>query len=467
VTHPYSLAPKFGHLMRSITFKLTIAFLLVGLTGAMLVAAISWQRTRTAFSQFILNQEQQTLVDNLLQYYQTNGSWDGLDRNLQSFGIAPFSSDNRRDSRRGWGRFTLVGSDRTVVYSNLAGQTGQRVSNSELENAFPLEVNSQGIGWLLLDPAPRDSIPDSPEQNFLSNVNSATLLSALIATALALTIGGLLAFTMTRSLRELTEATVEIAKGKLGKQVKVRSKDELGELAQSFNRMSLDLERATQARRQMTADIAHDLRSPLSVITGYAEALSDGKLEGTPEVYAILHQETRLLSRLIDDLRTLSLADAGELPLTPQPIQPRVLLEQVAARHAVAAQQKEIVLRVDAGDNLPMVQVDIERMAQVLDNLILNAFRFTPAQGEVTLTAHTSEGSVQIQVRDTGSGIAAADLEHIFDRFYRGDTARPQNGESGLGLAIARSIVEAHGGSIRADSVPGQGATFTISLQAR
>jgi two-component system sensor histidine kinase BaeS len=453
--------------MRSITFKLTIAFLLVGLTGAMLVAAISWQRTRTAFSQFILNQEQQTLVDNLLQYYQTNGSWDGLDRNLQSFGIAPFSSDNRRDSRRGWGRFTLVGSDRTVVYSNLAGQTGQRVSNSELENAFPLEVNSQGIGWLLLDPAPRDSIPDSPEQNFLSNVNSATLLSALIATALALTIGGLLAFTMTRSLRELTEATVEIAKGKLGKQVKVRSKDELGELAQSFNRMSLDLERATQARRQMTADIAHDLRSPLSVITGYAEALSDGKLEGTPEVYAILHQETRLLSRLIDDLRTLSLADAGELPLTPQPIQPRVLLEQVAARHAVAAQQKEIVLRVDAGDNLPMVQVDIERMAQVLDNLILNAFRFTPAQGEVTLTAHTSEGSVQIQVRDTGSGIAAADLEHIFDRFYRGDTARPQNGESGLGLAIARSIVEAHGGSIRADSVPGQGATFTISLQAR
>jgi two-component system sensor histidine kinase BaeS len=452
--------------MRSITFKLTIAFLLVGLTGALLAAVFSWQRTRTAFSQFILNQAQQTLVDNLIQYYQINGSWDGLDRNLQSFGIAPFPSDNRRDSRRGWGRFTLVGSDRTVVYSNLAGQTGQRVSNSELENAFPLEVNSQGIGWLLLDPAPRDSIPDSPEQNFLSNVNSATLLSALIATALALTIGGLLAFSMTRSLRELTEATVEIAEGKLGKQVKVRSNDELGELAQSFNRMSLDLERATQARRQMTADIAHDLRSPLSVITGYAEALSDGKLEGTPEVYAILHQETRHLSRLIDDLRTLSLADAGELQLTLQSVQPCSLLEQAAARHALAAQQKDIVLRVDAGDNLPAVQVDIERMAQVLDNLILNAFRYTPAQGEITLAAHTSQGSVQIQVRDTGSGIAAADLAHIFDRFYRGDASRPQNGESGLGLAIAKSIIEAHGGTIAVESVPGQGATFTIALKA-
>jgi two-component system sensor histidine kinase BaeS len=452
--------------MRSITFKLTIAFLLVGLTGALLAAVFSWQRTRTAFSQFILNQEQQTLVDNLLQYYQINGSWDGLDRNLRSFGIAPFPSDNRHDSGRGWTRFTLVGSDRTVVYSNLAGQTGQRVSSSELENAFPLEVNSQGIGWLLLDPAPRDSIPDSPEQNFLSNVNSATLLSALIATALALTIGGLLAFTMTRSLRELTEATVEIAKGKLGKQVKVRSNDELGELARSFNRMSLDLERATQARRQMTADIAHDLRSPLSVITGYAEALSDGKLEGTPEVYAILHQETRHLSRLIDDLRTLSLADAGELQLTLQSVQPCSLLEQAAARHALAAQQKDIVLRVDAGDNLPAVQVDIERMAQVLDNLILNAFRYTPAQGEITLAAHTSQGSVQIQVRDTGSGIAAADLAHIFDRFYRGDASRPQNGESGLGLAIAKSIIEAHGGTIAVESVPGQGATFTIALKA-
>jgi two-component system sensor histidine kinase BaeS len=452
--------------MRSITFKLTIAFLLVGLTGAMLVALISWQHTQRAFKQFILNQEQQTLVDNLLQYYQVNGSWYGLDLNLHSFGVDPSSSTNHRESRRGWAGFTLVGSDRSVIYSNLPGKDSKTISSSDLENAFPLVVDGQDIGWLLLDPTPKESIPDSPEQNFLSTVNSATLLSALIATALALTIGGLLAFTMTRSLRELTEATVEIAKGKLGKQVKVRSKDELGELAQSFNQMSLDLERATQARRQMTADIAHDLRSPLSVITGYAEALSDGKLEGTPEVYAILHQETRLLGRLIDDLRILSLADAGELPLTPQPVQPRALLEQVAARHAVAAQQKGINLRVEAGDNLPMVQVDIERMSQVLDNLILNAFRFTPAQGEITLATQASQENVQIQVRDTGSGIAAADLAHIFDRFYRGDASRPQNGESGLGLAIAKSIIEAHGGTIAVESTPGPGATFTISLQA-
>ena len=452
--------------MRSITFKLTIAFLLVGLTGALLAAVFSWQRTQSAFKQFILNQDQQTLVDNLLQYYQVNGSWKELEYNLRSFGISPNPSNAHRESGRGWSRFTLVGVDHSVIYSSLPGKDSKTISSSDLENAFPLNVEGQVVGWLFLDSTRRESTPDSPEQSFLSNVNSSTLLSALIATALALTIGGLLAFSMTRSLRELTEATVEIAKGKLGKQVKVRSNDELGELAQSFNRMSLDLERATQARRQMTADIAHDLRSPLSVMAGYAEALSDGKLEGTPEVYAILHQETRHLSRLIEDLRTLSLADAGELQLTLQSVQPRSLLEQAAARHALAAQQKDIVLRVDAGDNLPAVQVDFERMAQVLDNLILNAFRYTPAKGEITLAARPSQGGILIQVRDTGSGIAAADMAHIFDRFYRGDTARPQNGESGLGLAIAKSIVEAHGGIIQAESTPGQGATFTITLQA-
>jgi signal transduction histidine kinase len=229
--------------------------------------------------------------------------------------------------------------------------------------------------------------------------------------------------------------------------------------------MSLDLEQATLARRQMTADIAHDLRSPLSVISGYAEALSDGKLPGTPEVYNILHQETRQLSRLVEDLRLLSLADAGELQLILQPCDPQALLERVAARHAVTAQQHGVALRVEAGSGLPSLSLDSERMAQVLDNLILNAFRYTPPAGEITLSARQQEQVIEIQVSDNGSGISAAELPHIFDRFYRGDAARQQNGESGLGLAIAKSIVEAHGGTIRVESTPGEGSTFTIALK--
>ena len=454
--------------MRSITTKLTLAFLLVGLTGAMLVALIVQWRTRAAFNQFILNRDQQTLVDNLVQYYQTNGSWAGVESNLPLLmSTLPRPFDEDRDFRRGWMRFTLVGTDQIIVFSIQPDQIGTFVPNQDLAQAIPLTVDNKTIGWLELPPTPREWIPNSPEGLFLRNVNSAAMVSAIVAAVLALTVGGLLAFTMTRSLRELTEATDEIARGELGGQVKVRSKDELGTLASSFNKMSLDLASATKTRRQMTADIAHDLRSPLSVISGYAEALNDGKLSGTPDVYNILYQETKHLSRLVDDLRILSLADAGELSLILQPIQPKIILERAVSRYTVIAQQKAVSIRAEVGQDVPMVTVDVERMAQVFDNLIQNAFRYIPEGGEVILTAKGADGMVQMQVQDNGSGIAPEDLLHIFDRFYRGDKSRQQNGESGLGLAIAKSIVEAHGGAITVESIPGQGSTFTINLKSQ
>ena len=451
---------------RSLAIKLTLAFLLVGLTGSILVAVITQSRTKAAFNNFIVDQEQQALVDNLLLYYQTYGTWAGVNNVI--FLMQPrmmIQAGGGHATMAGGSPFTLVGPDQVVIYSNQPDQIGKTVSKGVLNNAILLQSNKQDIGWLLLSPISRNFLGNTPEASFLRNVNSATIVSALIAVVLALTLGGFLAYTMTRSLHELKEATVDIAKGKFGRQVKVRSKDEIGMLAVAFNQMSAALDRATKARRQMTADIAHNLRSPLSVITGYAEALNDKKLPGNQEVYNILLQEARHLDRLVDDLRLLSLADTGELPLVLQPTQPKALLERVVSRHIVASHQRQVELVIRVGEDCPQVNVDVERMSQVLDNLIVNAFRYTPQGGKVTMEAVATHGEVLMRVKDTGSGISPEDLPHIFDRFYRGDKSRPHNGESGLGLAIAKSIVEAHGGEIHADSKLGEGAEFTITLK--
>lgn len=438
--------------MRSLVTKLTLAFLLIGLTGAVLVAVIVHRNTQTAFDLYLVDQARQVLVSDLESYYQANGSWAGVENILRG-----------RSKDPAYGHLTLVDADRRVVYGRGPSGPDDHEDDLKLENGIPLAVDGVPIGWLLIEgPDPR--VPAGAERAFLDRVNQATVLSALIAAGLAILLGGLLAFGLTRSLRELTQATEELAQGRLGLQVRARSRDELGKLADAFNKMSGDLAKATQARRQMTADIAHELRSPLSVISGYAEALDDGKLPGTPEVYQILHQEALHLSRLVDDLRLLSLADAGELNLNLAPVDPGALVERAAARHAMAAQQREISLVAEAAPDLPETRVDGERMAQVLDNLVLNAFRYTPAGGWIELRAGPAQGGVQIEVQDSGRGIDPEDLPHIFDRFYRGDRARAQNGESGLGLAIARSLIEAQGGWISVDSRPGEGARFILWL---
>ena len=214
----------------------------------------------------------------------------------------------------------------------------------------------------------------------------------------------------------------------------------------------------------MTADIAHDLRTPLSVILGYAEALSDGKLQASPEMYDVIYSEAQHLNRLIDDLRILSLADAGELSLDLQPVAPRDVLTRTAATHAIRAQGAEIELIVDAPDDLCPIQADPERMAQVLGNLVSNALRHTPAGGSVTLAASQEAQTILITITDTGEGIAPDDLPYVFERFYRGDAARVSNGESGLGLPIAKSLVEAQGGKISVTSTVDVGTTFRIDL---
>jgi len=303
-----------------------------------------------------------------------------------------------------------------------------------------------------------------------------------VMVGVALLLGALLARLITRPVRELTAAAERIAGGDLAQQVPVRSRDELGALAGQFNHMSADLARATRLRQQMTADVAHDLRTPLTVIAGYLEALRDQVLKPTPERFAMMHDETQLLLHLADDLHTLSLADAGELPLERRPIAPRQLLERVAQTYQHAADQSGVALQLDVADALPDVCVDVEQLTRALSNLVSNALRYTPAGGTITLRVRTEDrglrteseqqtsilspqSSVLFTVEDTGVGIPAEHLPSIFERFYRADPSRQQaTGGSGLGLAIIKSIVEAHGGRVSVASALNQGTTFSIAL---
>ena len=258
-----------------------------------------------------------------------------------------------------------------------------------------------------------------------------------------------------------------MAAGKLEQRVDVRSRDEIGELASAFNSMSAQLTQSNQARRQMTADIAHELRNPLMVMTGYIEALRDGVLRPSPERFDMMYEEAQQLQRLVADLRTLSLADAGELALMPQVVEPVVLLARAAESYTPSAQKAGIALFVAPGTAVPNVKVDVERMAQVLANLVTNAIRHTPAGGTVTLGAHREQGGAVITVADTGEGIAPDALPRVFDRFYRADKARSQSSdESGLGLAIVKSIIAGHGGTVDVTSELGKGTTFTVHLPA-
>ncbi len=337
-------------------------------------------------------------------------------------------------------------------------QIGDTVSQAEFADADSIDVDGKTVGWIL--PLRMEFGRGPSEALFLNRINLTLIYSAIGALFVALLLGIFLARTLTRPLRELTAATRAVAEGDLGLTVPVRSRDELGELTASFNRMSEELNRSTSIRRQMTADIAHELRTPISIILGHADAVHDRVLPPTQETFDIIRDEACRLERLVEDLRTLSMADAGELALTRRPILPATLLEDAAAAYHPLALERGIKVRREIAPDLPEVYVDPDRMAQVLGNLLSNALRYTLEGGAVTLAASLLEQEVEIRIQDTGPGIGAEDLQHVFDRFYRADKSRQRDsGGLGLGLAIAKSIVENHGGRIWAESPDDSGTT--------
>lgn len=454
----------------SLNLKLVAAFILVAvITG--LVLAIGFRSVnQNRFDQFVLDQQSQSAAELLTSYYQTYGSWDGVEAilvdqrpmNMGNMGMG----GQRGEGRIGEGRrlFGLADpSGKVLVGVENLWTKGYILSPSEINEGVPLILNDRPIGTLLA--VQRIPVYNAAEQLFINRTNRALLIGLIGAVVLAGLLGAWIARGLTHPLRDLTAATKNLAQGLPQQAVKINSRDELGELGEAFNKMSQDIEASNQLRKQMTADVAHDLRTPLTVIGGYVEAIRDGALEASPERMALIADEVEHLNRMVADLRLLSQADAGELNLELQSLDPAGLLTKVGSMFALEAQQKGVTLTVDAMPGIATVQGDESRLMQVLENLLANAFRHTPAGGTVKMDLTLHNQQAEMKVSDTGEGIHPDELPYVFERFHRGDKSRhTDQNQSGLGLAIVKAIVTSHGGSVSATSEPGKGASLIIRL---
>ncbi len=436
-------------------WKISLSFVLVSVVGIGLAALIVQQSTKQNFQKVAYVHAESDFVSQMAGYYQLNGSWDGVNGYEQSLEHSSGSGS--------YYPFILTDQNCLTIIPETENKTVAQLAPQKCAAAAKVTVRGKTVGYVLTN----GSLPplSSADQQFLTAAENGLLAGALAAFAIALILGIFLARSLTKPVSELTAAIHAMAKGDLQQQVQVRSKDEIGQLSAAFNIMSQDLAEANQQRKQMTADIAHDLRTPVTVIGGYLEALRDGVLASTSERFAVLYEESLHLQRLIEDLRTLSLADANELSLHPQRIAPKNLLSKIAEAYRLKAEQAHIHLNIDAQENLAALFVDVERMTQLIGNLISNALRYTSAGGEIKLSARRILGATVLQVSDTGSGIDPKALPHIFNRFYRADPARAAaGGESGLGLAIVKAIALAHKGTVSAESQLGKGTAFSVTI---
>jgi signal transduction histidine kinase len=443
----------------SLPLKLSLAFALTVLVAvgavAMLVNAAASQHLSVYVARGMAGRAA-AYVPALSEYYQTHQGWSGVQAWLE-LSNAPRGAGQGRGMMGGMS-LILTDASGTVLYSTASQGQGTRLGKSTLAEAQPIVVGGETVGYLASGTGPQ-------EDALRQDLNRSILSAGALATLVAVLAGLLLTRTILRPLRRLREAAQEIGAGRLDHRVPVESADEIGALGSVFNDMAAALRRDEQLRQQMMADIAHELRTPVAVMRGQAEALQDGIFPLTVENLAPIHDQTLLLGRLINDLRDLALAEADQLPLDLTEMSLLPLARRVVSAFQPQALAEGLRLEGQWPASLPNVCADAQRIEQVLGNLLSNAIRYTPAGGAVTVRLWTEAGQVLCAVSDTGPGISPTDLPHVFDRFYRVDKARSRaEGGSGLGLSIAHRLAQAHEGALTAQSVLGQGSTFTLRL---
>jgi two-component system OmpR family sensor kinase/two-component system sensor histidine kinase BaeS len=448
--------------MNRLSVRLVAAFIVVILVGVVAASAFAIYSTQNQFRQYVARQEVTTqtgMLDQLSAYYRQQRSWSGV---ASVFENQATRAGTGRGQGQGGPTFTLTDANSNIVYDARTPPAAS-LSSIERASALPVYVDNAIVGYLVINSPGRIALAQA-QQDFEDQMRNSLILGAIIATTTAIAIGLLMSRTLTAPLAHLTRAAQVFAQRNWTHRVTTtHGTQEIDAVAHALNDMAQSLQQAETTRRTMVAEIAHDLRTPLTVIQGNLRAMLDGVYPLTQKEVATLYDETRVLSRLVNDLRELSLADAGQLNLVLRDVSLAPVLQSLAQNFAAAAELQGVELRANSLDTALMVRADAERLHQVLQNLVANAIRHTPQGGTVELTAKRQDSQVVISVTDSGVGIGADDLPRIFERFYRGTDAIGKQG-TGLGLAIAKTLTEAMGGVIGVESHLGGGSRFWVAL---
>ena len=447
----------------SLSVKLSAAFLAIIILSAALVYFFTERSIVQRFDMYRTQERAKnfaTFSKILAIYYEQFGSWKGVD---QLF----YQKVQVKLGDQTVGGFALIyniplsfaiETGKVIVSTYNEDDVGRILTQAEMDSG-PIMVNGVQMGTLLLY-----DTPTPEEEVLLASARRSALIGGSITTALASAIAVLLITQILSPLRALTRASESVANGLAPEKLQLKSRDEIGQLGESFDHMIDNLRYSERLRQTMTADIAHELRTPVTIIQGTLEAVLDGVYEATPETIVPIYEETLHLGKLIDDLRELALAEAGELRLIRERVDIGALVRQIIDA-TVSALEGAPEVRTSVGGESPFAMVDPKRFRQILANLLGNALRYTPSDGSVDVGVRTVDNEVEVSVSDTGPGISPEDLDHLFERFYRGDASRNRAvGGSGLGLAIVKQWVEAHRGRVWAENRPEGGARFTFRL---
>jgi two-component system sensor histidine kinase BaeS len=412
------------------------------------------------------------MVAGLENHYASNHSWVGADHLLDLAGQETGNRRGNRGGQTGFGgmmggmmnqRIRLADAEGKLILDTGNPDPIGSLENSELQQAIPLRMDDATVGYLLPENGMVFSTGD--DTALIGRLTRAANIAATVAIAFALFLAVLLSNRLLRPIRALTKAASALAEGELSKRVAVQGGDELAVLGQTFNQMAISLEEAEESRRGMTADIAHELRTPLAVQRAQLEALQDGVYPASVENITSILEQNILLTRLVDDLRTLALVDAGQLQLEMVPTDLSSLVKRILQRFKSQAGEKQIDLQYSAVGECHEIQLDPGRVEQIIGNLLTNALRYSPAHSWVKINLECSANNMVLLVHDNGPGIPIDSQEIVFNRFYRADQSRSRaEGGSGLGLAIARQLAEAQGGKLTASNHPEGGAVLKLAF---